>query len=430
MRSIKSDSLGEVDKVSVEKLAVDGGTPVRTEPLPSVSNKSGRDFGHDELANLTEAITSGTLFRYGGKFVDQFERQFADMLGVKHGIASTSGTSALHVAVGAINPNPGAEIITATITDMGTLIGILFQNAIRVFADLDPKTYTMLPKSIEKRITDKTKAIIVVHLFGQPCDMDPIMQIARKHKLRVIEDCAQAYFAEYKGRLVGTIGDMGCFSLQQSKHMSTGDGGITVTDDDELARRARLFADKGWPREPGARDYMFLGINYRMNELTGAVASAQIKKVMGIVRRRRKIADAITERVRQARGVIPPFVRKGVTHSWWLYPLTIDQSKLKCDPAQFAKALSAEGVPAGVGYIGKPIYMSPVFQDHQTYGDSGCPFTCPHANPRKYEMADCPNTVEILKNIITLSCNEFFSEQDVEDIGQAIRKVAGHYKRS
>ncbi len=110
--------------------------------------------------------------------------------------------------------------------------------------------------------------------------------------------------------------------------------------------------------------------------------------------------------------------------------MTIDQSKLKCDPAKFAKALSAEGIPAGVGYIGKPIYMSPVFQDHQTYGDSGCPFTCPHANPRKYEMADCPNTVEILANIITLPCNEFFSEQDVEDIGEAIMKVAGHYKRS
>ena len=415
-----------------EKLAVDGGKPVRTEPLPSVGNKSGRDFGREEIANLTEVINSGTLFRYGGKFVDQFESEFADMLDVRHAMASTSGTSALHVAVGTVNPNPGDEIITAPITDMGSLIGILFQNAIPVFADLDPKTYTMMPESIEERITDKTKAIMVVHLFGQMCDMDPILDIARKHDLRVIEDCAQAYFAEYEGRLAGTMGDLGCFSLQQSKHMSTGDGGITVTNDDELARCGRLFADKGWPRDPGApaRDYLFLGLNYRMNELTGAVACAQAKKVRGVIERRRGIADAITERISQSPGVIPPFVREGRKHSWWLYPITIDQSVLKSSPAEFAKALSAEGIPAGVGYIGKPIYMSPVFQEALTYGDLGCPFTCPHANRREYNLSDCPNTVEILKNIITLSCNEFFTGKDVDDIGKAVEKVARHFEGS
>jgi dTDP-4-amino-4,6-dideoxygalactose transaminase len=413
--------------LSTEKLAAEGGTPVRTGPLPTVGNKSGRDFGKEELANLTEVINSGTLFRYGGKFVDQFEREFADMLGVKHAIASTSGTSALHIATAAVNPNPGDEIITAPITDMGTLIGILFQNAIPVFADLDLRTYTMLPESIEERITSKTKAIIPVHLFGQACDMDPILEIARKHGLAVIEDCAQAYFAEYKGRVVGTIGDLGCFSLQQSKHMSTGDGGITVTNDDDLGRRAKLFMDKGWPREPGARDYMFLGMNYRMNELTGAVASAQIKKVKGIVDRRRKVADTITKRISRSPGINPPFVREGCKHSWWLYPISIDQSVLNATPAEFAKALGAEGVGAGVGYIGKPIYMSPVFQDTMTYGDSGCPFKCEFANPREYKMSDCPNTVKILENIITIPVNEFFTEKDTDDVAAAIDKVARHF---
>lgn len=415
--------------MSMEKLAIDGGTPVRTAPLPTVGNKSGRDFGKEELANLTEVIESGTLFRYGGKFVDQFEREFSGMLGVKHGMASTSGTSALHVAVGAVNPCPGDEIITAPITDMGSLIGIMFQNAVPVFADLDPKTYTMLPESIESRITEKTKAIMPVHLFGQPCDMDPILGIAGRYGLKVIEDCAQAYFAEYKGRLVGTMGDLGCFSMQQSKHMSSGDGGITVTSDDDLASRGRLFADKGWPREPGApRDYLFLGLNYRMNELTGAVACAQIKKVKGIVERRRRIADGITRLISEVPGINPPFVREGVKHSWWLYPITIDASVLNTTPQDFSKALSAEGIPASVGYIGKPIYMSPVFQEAQTYGDGGCPFKCPHANPRQYKMDDCPNTVRILENIITLPCNEFFTEQDIQDFGSAINKVAAHFR--
>jgi len=413
-----------------EKLAIDGGTPVRTEPLPSVGNKSGRDFGAEELANLKEVIDSGTLFRYGGKFVDRLERDFAALLGVKHAVASTSGTSAIHVAVGMVNPNPGDEIITAPITDMGSLIGIMFQNAIPVFADLDPKTYTMLPESIEARITPKTKAILVVHLFGQAADMDPILKIARKHNLMVIEDCCQAYLAEYKGRLVGTMGDIGCFSLQQSKHMTAGDGGITITNNDDLARRARLFADKGWPREPGARDYLFLGINYRMNELTGAVATAQVGKVESVVQRRRNVADAVTKGIADAPGVNLPTVREGCKHSWWLYPLTIDESVLKTDPVTFAQALSKEGIPAGVGYIGKPIYMSPIFQETVTYGDSGCPFTCPHANPREYKESDCPNTLEILKNIIILPCNEFFSDKDVNDIIRGVQKVARHFAGS
>lgn len=415
--------------MSTDKLAIDGGTPVRTASLPSVGNKSGRDFGEQEIANLTEVINSGTLFRYGGRFVDKLESEFAQMLGMNHAIASTSGTSALHIAVGAINPNPGDEIITSPITDMGSIIGILFQNAVPVFADLDPKTYTMMPESIEACITSKTKAILAVHLFGQPCDMDPILTIADKHGLAVIEDCCQAYFAEYKGRLVGTMGDIGCFSMQQSKHMTTGDGGITVTNDDSLANRARLFADKGWPREPGApRDYLFLGANYRMNELTGAVACAQLGKVRDVVERRRKVAEGMTKLIAQAPGVIPPTVREGVKHSWWLYPITIDQSVLKCTPEQFAKALTAEGIGAGVGYIGKPIYMSPVFQNKQTYGNVGCPFTCPHANAREYKPSDCPNTLEILKNIITLPVNEFFTDQEVNDIGTAVNKVARYYE--
>lgn len=414
--------------MSTEKLAAEGGTPVRTAPLPSVSNKSGRDFGPEELANLKQVIETGKLFRWGGEFVPQLEKEFAEMLGVKHATASTSGTSALHIAIAAVGPDPGDEIITSPITDMGTLIGILAQNAIPVFADLDPQTYTLLPESVESLINEKTKAIIPVHLFGQMADMDPILAIAKKHGVKVIEDCCQAYFAEYKGHLSGTMGDIGCFSMQQSKHMTTGDGGITVTNDDTLGRRAALFMDKGWPREPGAREYEFLGMNYRMNELTGAVAVAQMRKVRGIVERRRKVADGVTKLIKDTPGVNAPVVREGCKHSWWLYPLTIDEATLTCTPAEFAKALSAEGIPASVGYIGKPIYMTSVFQEYRVYG-GGCPFTCERATRRVYKESDTPNTLEILRNIMPLACNEFFTEQDVTDYGNAINKVARHYAR-
>jgi perosamine synthetase len=408
--------------MNAEKLAVEGGLPVRSTPLPNVGGKPGRDIGEEELANLREVIETGKLFVHGGKFVSQFEREFAQLLGVKHAVACTSGTAAVHTAVGMINPNPGDEIITSPITDMGTIIGILAQNAIPVFADLDPRTYTLLPESVESCITDKTKAIVVVHLFGHPTDMDAIMQLADKYGLWVIEDCAQAYLAEDNGRLVGTIGHIGCFSLQQSKHMTTGDGGIIVTNDDHLAERARLFVDKGWPRHQGApRGYLFLGMNYRMNELTGAVACAQLSKVRNVVDRRRAIADAITKRISDVPGVNPPFVRRECKHSWWLYPITIDESILDVTPKQFAKALTAEGIPAEQGYIGEPIYMSPLFQNADT---------CPYARPREYKPSDTPNAVEILRKVITIGCNEFFEDKDVNDISEAVAKVAKYYSRS
>lgn len=231
-----------------DKLAILGGEPVRKKPLPSVSNSSGRDLGDEELRLLEEVIRSGRLFRFAGTKVKRFEEEFANYFGVKHAIASTSGTSAIHVALGAINLGPGDEVITAPISDIGTVIPILAQNAIPVFADVDPETYNIDPSDVKRKMTEATKAIIPIHLFGQPCDMDPIMEIAEKHDLYVAEDCAQAYLAEHKGRMVGTIGHLGCFSLQQSKHMTAGDGGITVTDDDQLAHRAELFADKGWDR--------------------------------------------------------------------------------------------------------------------------------------------------------------------------------------
>jgi dTDP-4-amino-4,6-dideoxygalactose transaminase len=406
-------------------LAVNGGTPVRTEPLPSVGNISGRDLGEAELANLKDVIQSGKLFRFGGTYVDRFEQEFAAKLNIKHAVAVTSGTAAIHTALGAINLDVGKEVITTPITDMGTVAPILMQNCIPVFADLEPDYFTVAPESVESKISDRTGAIIAVHLFGQPCDMDAIMEIGRKHGVPVIEDCCQAYFADYKGRLVGTMGDIGCFSLQQSKHMTSGDGGILVTNDDNLATRARLFMDKGWPRGGEVRDYLFLGVNYRMNELSGAVAAAQVRKVESVVERRRRVADSISAGIRNVPGVIPPKKRSGCKSSWWLYPMMIDENMLSISPKEFAKALSAEGMGAGHGYIGKPIFMSPVLQEKATYGASQCPFVCPYyGKDITYAEADCPNTLEILRRLITLPCNEFFTDADVADVAKAIGKVA------
>lgn len=410
-------------------LAINGGTPVRTAPFPTSGDASGRDIGDEELANLTQVIRSGKLFRYGGAFVEKFERDFAALHGVAHAVACTSGTASIHLAVAAINPDPGDEIITSPITDMGSVAPILMQNAVPIFADLDPETYTLDPRSVEERISDRTRAIIPVHLFGNPADMDALLAIASQHGLALIEDCCQAYLAEYRGRLVGTLGDVGCFSLQQSKHITCGDGGITITGREDLAERARLFADKGWPRTGEVRDYLFLGINYRMNELSGAVACAQLGKVEKAVAGRRKVASLLTERLKSVPEVQTPVVRDGCKHSYWYYPVTLREGSLRVSPREFARALSAEGIPASAGYIGRPIYMSPALKEKRTYGRSHCPYDCPaYGKPLEYREEDCPVTLDILRRLILLPCNEMFSEKDVDDVAQGIAKVVDYYR--
>ena len=231
------------------KLAIHGGEKTIGTRLPSYLESAGRTFGAEEEALVLEALRSGCLTRNGGKMVQRLEAEFAQRLGVKHAAACSSGTASVHLAIAALNPAPGDEIIVPPITDIGSIAPILWQNAVPIFADLDPQTITLDPADVERRITPNTRAIVAVHLAGQPCALDELSAIARRHKLVLIEDCSQAYWAEYAGKLVGTLGDMACFSLQQSKHITCGEGGLFVTNNADWARRAALFADKAWPRD-------------------------------------------------------------------------------------------------------------------------------------------------------------------------------------
>ncbi len=410
----------------VEKLALHGGKPAVEKPLPSW-----RNVGEEELKELKEVLESRYLFRWGGKKVAEFEKRFAEFYGVKHAVASTSGTAAIHIALGALGTGPGDEVITAPITDMGTIIPIIAQNAIPIFSDVNPSTLNIDPSCLKRVVSDKTKVIMVVHLFGMPCDMDPIIEMAESVGAYVVEDCCQAYLAEYKGRRVGTIGDIACFSLQQSKHMFTGDGGITVTNNDGLARRARLFMDKGWDRAAPshARTYVMFGFNYRMTELQGAVALAQLKKLEWVVESRRRAARLLTREIEGLEGIYPPNPPKHVKHSFWHYPLLVDPDELGVSADEFAKAIRAEGVPAGAGYIGKPIYMATWLRKHRAYGDTECPWGCPlYGRDVKYHEGLCPNAEEALKRLIVITWNEHYSDEDVYGIAEAIRKVVTYIK--
>ena len=404
----------------MDKIAIDGVKPIRTKPFP------GRDFGIEEVDELVDVLKSGVIGR--GEAVRRFEREFAEMHGVKHAVASSSGTAAIHIAVGVVDSNPGDEIISAPITDMGGVIAVIAQNAIQVFADVDPNTGNIDPVDVERKITNRTKAIVPVHLGGNPCDMDAIMEIADKHNLIVIEDCSQAHLAEYKGRKVGTIGHIGAFSLQQGKHMRTGEGGMTITNDDKMGEHARLFGDKGWPRysAAGAREHLVYGMTYRMSNLQAAVGLAQLGKVRWVAERRAKLADMLTELISGIDGLIPPVVAENTSHTYWFYSLQIKDDKLGLSPGDFVKRLSAEGIPASANYIGKPIFLYEMVRNKKIHVDSPCPFGCPlygGTNEVKYEEGVCPNTEKFLDEMVILPLNEFYTEDDIRDIAKAVRKV-------
>lgn len=409
-----------------EKLAIHGGKKVRETAYPTIENASGRMIGDEEKALINEVLDSGSLNRNNGTKVKEFEQLFAKWHGAKEAVASSSGTAALHVAIGALGLEPGDEVITSTVTDFGSIIGILAQNLVPVFADVDRQTGCITAETVERVLSPRTRAIMPVHLFGQPCDMNPIMSLAKKHGAFVVEDAAQAHGATYRGRKVGCIGHINAFSFQQSKHITTGDGGMNITDDRQLAERARLFADKAFPRGAGSQTHLFLGMNYRMTELQGAVGIAQLAKLDEILRRRRESAGRLTAALEKIPGANPPFRIDQVTHSYWVYSFTIDEERFGVTAQQFAEAVDAEGAPfRATGYIPNPMFSFPVIRDRVTYGTSQIPWTLPQARPGvTYNDDDVPNTRWFLEHAINMSWNEGITMADADDIAASIAKVA------
>lgn len=406
----------------MEKIALYGGTPAKTVPYGS-----GKRFGEAELNNLREALDQNTLFYWFGKMTKQFREKFADMYGSKYCVTASSGTAAIHVALGAVGVGPGDEVITSPITDMGSVIGILYQNAIPVFADLDPHSYNMDPASIEAKITPRTKAIIVVHLAGNAAQIDEIVRIAKKHNVYVIEDCAQSYCCKYKGKYAGTFGDIGCFSLNDFKHISAGDGGMVITDNEELYYKAMMFADKNFNRlgKDVVKNVPYLAPNYRMNELTAAVALAQLDRVEDICARRHAFGDKLTAAIKDLPGIYAHKVLEDCDCSYWFYMLRVNEEELGTTRTEFVKALQAEGLPASEGYIPSCVYQYDMFRNKTVYpGDT----TYPLDGDIEYKDGDCPVAESILKTCLKLAVSEFYTEQDLEETIRAIQKVSAYYQ--
>ena len=413
----------------MKHLAINGGPRAIPEPLPSFRDHSGRSLGDEEIAELVDTIRSGALSFLTGKKTAAFERGFADLLGMRDAVAVANGTAALHVALIYLNPEPGDEVILSPVTDIGTAFPILAQLAVPVFADVDPRTQNITAETIEACLSPRTRAIVVTHVFGAPADMDPILELAARRGLFVIEDCAQAHLATYKGRTCGTMGNLGCFSFQQSKHMTTGDGGMVVSNEDmRFGRALRLCGDKGWPRAKGGRDHLFLAPNYHMTELQAAVGLAQLRKLPGMVQARIDAAGHVTARLAGV-DVEPVPILPDSRGVFFYYAFRLAPARLRAPVTEVMRALAAEGIDGFIGYPGPiPLYRYPVIRERLTFGSSGWPFTLPGVT-RNWNHSDplCPEAEKACAETICMWWSEALGELHAERIAGAIRKVVSAY---
>ena len=403
-------------------MSIDGITrPVVVPTLPSDQDASGRTFDDTELDLVREVLSSGTLTVTKGPFGARLEQGFAALLGTRHASACASGSGAVHLAVAAVDPEPGDEIVTTSITDMGALTPILYQGAIPVFADVDARTGNVTAATVADALSDRTRAVVVTHLFGNPCDTAAIVDLATARGIPVIEDCAQAYLATEHGRPVGTIGAIGAFSLQQGKHITCGEGGLVVTDDEHLARRVRLGVNKAWPYGEPDPDHEFAALNNRMSELQAAVALGQLGKLTGIVEARRAMAARLTEALDGVPGLTLPAAAPHARHSWWKYPVLVDPEVIPGGPTALAARLKAFSVASAPRYIQKPAFRCAVFRDQRTFGASRWPFALARPEAVDYDPARFPGTFTFLDRVLVLPFNERYTAAHVDGLALALR---------
>jgi len=412
-----------------DELAIRGGSPVRGTVLPFVPERA--DIGDEEVDAALEVLRTKRLSQLVGEEVSRFEEAFSKYYGVKHAVAVTSGTSALHLALAAAQLGPGEDVILPPYTFMATANAVLHQGLVPLFADVNPQTYNLDPNEVERRVTEKTKAVIPVHMLGQPADMQPILKVARQHGLMVIEDCAQANGAEYKGKKVGAFGDIGCFSFYLNKHITTGgEGGMLITNDEELAERARSIANhcrvhvSPYPSVPAHNVYWGIGYNYRMTQIQAAIGRVQLRKLDTFIAKRRKNAEYFTKRIREIPGLRPPYVDPNVRHVYWAYGAVIVPEILGASRDSFAKALLAEGIKAE-GYCPIPVHLQEVMRNKVGYGKTSFPFDNPlYGRAVSYQRGLCPAAEELSQQDLLLPVYQTLTDRDLDDVVAALEKVA------
>ena len=405
------------------KLAILGGEPVR-------KNKSWPRWPYwddDVIDSVVKTTKSRIWCRIQSKSgtVPTFEKKFADLMDAKFCVATGSGTQALHTCVEALGIGPGDEVITSPYTDPGTIASILAARALPVLADLDRESYQLDPEDVERRITKNTKAIMPVHMMGQPCDMERIMEIAEKHNLKVIEDACQAHLAEYQGKKLGTIGDLGCFSFQSSKTIACGEGGAIIGNDEELMDKCYTVHNHGTSRRGRTE---VAGPKYRMNEFEAAVLLGQLPGVQERFARRNNNAAYLTSRLKDVPGIVPQKLYEGTTSgSFYLYPMSYLKEHFKnVQRSTFLKALSAEGVSLSP-YIAQGLHKEPWIENILSQKVYTKMFSKERLEKYRDEKA-CPNCDKVCEEMamIWASGPLLGSKEDMADVADAIEKVYGN----
>jgi len=408
-------------------LAIDGGQ--RT--VPEGMTHSWPVITDEDRQAVLAVFDSGHLHGCSAPQALALQEEWKEFCGVKHALVTNSGTSALHMAVAAAGVEPGDEVITSAHTYWSTAAAILHHNAIPVFADIDPRTFTIDPAEIEKNITPLTKAILPVHILGMPCDMDPILEIARRHNLKVISDACQAHGAEYKGKRVGNLCDGTGFSLNRSKNLTCAEGGLYTTNDDEAyeyAKRMREFGEVIIPGKEREYNAFVLGWMYRSVEFCNAFARSQLKRLDEYNRIRIEMSEYMTAQLDDIPGVNGPYVPPDCKSVYWTYALKFspEEAGVDVDVRTFRlraqKVFAAEGMSVGP-WQSVPVPAQDVFQQKQGYGH-GCPWTCCYKGNVEYNPDDYPKTWEFLHSHARLAGLNAANSMDlVKFYAQAFRKV-------
>jgi len=393
-------------------------------------------IGKEEVEAAKAVVETGVLSKYlgewspdfyGGQMVQALERSWEKHFKTKHAVTVNSCTSGLMAAIGAVDIEPGDEVIVSPWTMAASATAILVWNAIPVFADIEYETFNLDPVSIEKNITPYTKAIMVTDIFGHAAELDAIMLIAKKHSLKVIEDCAQAPGAFYKGKYVGTVADIGVFSLNYHKHIHTGEGGVCVTDDARLAERMQLIRNhaEAVVEDMGVTDISnMIGFNFRMTEIEAAIGIEQLKKLEPLLKVRVQAAERLSRGISGLKGLRLPVIQPKCSHVYYTYPLVVDEEKIGVSRDQLVNALRAEGVPAAGGYCN--LHLLPMYQQKIAYGAKGFPWSADfYKGNVSYQKGICPVAEELQdKTYMGVGMSIYkYTDEDVDLIIQAFIKV-------
>lgn len=383
-------------------------------------------FDFNEMEKIVDVLKTNKLWPYPvddpNGYVNMATNLLKQYFDVPFIVPTSSGTASIHAALGGLKIKAGSEVILPPITDAGTVAPIIFQNAIPVFADVDPTTSNITAETIEPLINENTSAVIIVHLAGCPVDLDPIVELCIRKNILLIEDAAQALGGEYKGKYLGTFGDVGCFSLNDQKHITCGEGGFITVKNENVFYEAHNFHDKYYDRHNRGVRYHGIGLNYRLSELDGALIISQLPKLLSIVKRRRYLGNMLSDQLDKINGIITQRVPENSGHSYFFYMFRIDTNIITKSRKDIITFLIKNGLKARGGYVDEPLYKTKVFKEKSFFSGGIWPAELVAKKTISYDIS-LPNAELANSSTISFSFHQGLTESNIIEISTLIKQA-------